>query len=106
MLSLSEAQKLEGTYHLSMESNETNLNQAVTRYLTTRNQSDGLEVQQELSKFVRWCGRDRIVSLITPHEAAEFSESIVDSSNSQTEANRRGKYLKDFLNFCFSIDSS
>ncbi len=87
-----------------MESTETNLNQAVTKYLTTRNQADGLEVQQELSKFVRWCGRDRIVSQITPHEAAEFSESIVDSSNSQTEANRRGKYLKDFLNFCFKHD--
>ncbi|MBH43081.1 MAG: hypothetical protein CL787_06180 [Chloroflexi bacterium] len=94
-------QKLEGTYHLSMESNETNLNEALTKYLTTRNQTDGFEVQQELSKFARWCGRDRLVGQITPHEAAAFSELIVDSSNSQTEANRRGKYLKDFLNFCF-----
>jgi transcription elongation factor GreA len=83
---------------------DTNLNDTLTKYLTTRNQVDGLEVQQELSKFLRWCGRDKIVSLISPHETAAFSELIADSSNSQVEANRRGKYLKDFLNFCHKND--
>ncbi|MEE9325125.1 MAG: hypothetical protein V3U90_06210, partial [Dehalococcoidia bacterium] len=38
--------------------------------------------QQEVNKFVRWCGRERPMSDITVHEVAEYAESLETSSDS------------------------
>jgi transcription elongation factor GreA len=76
------------------------LSQALTQYLSTRHFQAGPDTQQELSKFIRWCGRDRNVVDLTPQEAASYGELLADSSGRQ-DTTERVQAVKDFLSFCY-----
>ena len=49
--------------------------EALSQYLTTLNTKSRRDQQQELNRFVRWCGRDRGTGELTPPEVGEYAES-------------------------------
>ncbi|MBI2855660.1 MAG: GreA/GreB family elongation factor [Chloroflexi bacterium] len=54
-----------------------------------------------MSKFIRWCGRDRDVARLTPQDAADYGEMLAASGTSQQDTSERTQILKDFLTFCY-----
>ena len=76
------------------------LSQALNQYLSTRQFQEGANTQQELGKFIRWCGRDRNVVDLTPQEAASYGELLAKSSGWQ-DTTERVQTIKDFLSFCY-----
>lgn len=75
------------------------ISQALTQYLSSRRLPTTLDAQQELNKFVRWCGRDRNVVELTPQEAAAYGELLAESSG-LVDTTERAQVIKDFLSFC------
>lgn len=75
------------------------LSQALTQYLSSRHLPTAPNAQQELNKFVRWCGRDRNVVDLTPQEAAAYGERLAESA-SLLDTTERVRAIKDFLSFC------
>ena len=51
------------------------LAEAISRYYTKINEEERRNVQQELNRFIQWCGKDRGVDELTPPEVAEYAES-------------------------------
>jgi transcription elongation factor GreA len=84
----------------TLQSDPTTLSQALTQYLANRSFPAWPDTQQELSKFVRWCGRDRSVAGLTPQEAAEYGDLLTASARGQENADR-AQAVKEFLSFCF-----
>ncbi len=76
------------------------LSQALTQYLSTRHFQAAPDTLQELSKFIRWCGRERKVVDLTPQEAASYGELMSESTGWQ-ETTERVQAVKDFLSFCY-----
>jgi transcription elongation factor GreA len=83
-----------------MQSNQISLSQALTQYLSTRQFKAGIDTQQELSKFIRWCGRDRVLDNLTPQDTASYGERLAESSGWQ-DTTDRVQAIKDFLSFCY-----
>jgi transcription elongation factor GreA len=79
-----------------MQPNSVVFSEALTQYLSTKGVIDN---QQELSKFIRWCGRDRNVIELTPQEAASYGEFLSNSSGKQ-DTTERVQAIKLFLSFC------
>ena len=57
------------------------LSEAMARYLATLKKEDQQEAQQEVSRFVQWCGRDRRVVGLTPPEVGDYVEGYVGAAN-------------------------
>ena len=76
------------------------LSQALTQYLSTRHFQAAPDTLQELSKFIRWCGRERNVIDITPQEAASYGE-VMSASAGWQDTTARVQAVKDFLTFCY-----
>ena len=76
------------------------LGQALTQYLSIRHFQATPDTLQELSKFIRWCGRERNVVDLTPQEAASYGEVISESTGWQ-DSTVRVRAVKDFLSFCY-----
>ncbi|MBI4336824.1 MAG: GreA/GreB family elongation factor [Chloroflexi bacterium] len=55
------------------------------------------DLQQELSKFVRWCGGYRLVQQLTPPEMEDYASTIVNAA--PADAERRLRVVRDFLAF-------
>ena len=70
--------------------------EAITEYLADLKGGQRQSVQQELNRFIRWCGRDRQVSALLPTEMAEYAEL---SGVGSTDATRRLAPVKSFLSF-------
>ena len=51
------------------------LAEAISQYYTKIKEEERRNVQQELNRFIQWCGRDRGVNELTPPEVAEYAES-------------------------------
>ena len=83
-----------------MQSYPIVLSQALTQYLSTRQFQGGVDTQQELSKFIRWCGRDRAVDNLTPQDTASYGERLAEASGWQ-DTTVRVQAIKDFLSFCY-----
>ena len=83
-----------------MQSNTMALSQALTQYLSTQQFHGGVDTRQELSKFIRWCGRDRAVDNLTPQDTASYGEWLAESSGWQ-DTTERVQAVKDFLSFCY-----
>lgn len=68
------------------------LAEALSQYLPGLKDRNG---QQELNRFIQWCGRDRAVRELTPSEVADYGESAgmwgLDSA--------RAKVVKSFLSY-------
>ena len=52
------------------------LREAADLYLVSLGDEQRRENQQEVDKFIRWCGRDRGVEELTPVEIADYGESV------------------------------
>ena len=83
-----------------MQSSSMIFSQALTQYLSSLHSQPGPATQQELSKFVRWCGRDREVVDLSPQEAASYGEVMAGSAGRQDTV-ERVQAVKDFLSFCY-----
>ncbi len=77
---------------------EVRLSDALSAYTGGLKQEERGEIQQELAKFVRWCGRDRLFGGITPAELGDYAE-IVATSSSQANFAKRLDAIKGFLSF-------
>ena len=82
-----------------MQSQSLQLSEALVQYLSARRSAAASEALQELNRFVRWIGRDRSVTALTPQEAASYGEYMSESSGSQ-DTSTRAQIVKDFLNYC------
>ena len=72
---------------------------ALTQYLSSKQVQSKPDTQQELTKFIRWIGRDRAVTSILPHEAAEYGDGV--TSEARQDAGEHLQVVKHFLNFCY-----
>ena len=79
-------------------SDEVRLLDALSAYIGELKQEERGAIQQELAKFVRWCGRDRLFGDITPAEVGAYAE-IVATSSSQANSAKRLDAVKGFLSF-------
>jgi len=57
------------------------LTEIATQFLASLPPEEKQQGQQEVNKFVRWCGRERLMNDITVHEVAEYAESLGTSSD-------------------------
>ena len=73
--------------------------EALSRYLAGLKAEDQRDGQQELNRFVQWCGRDRRADELTPPEIGEYAESAgiwgADSANRLKPVKSFLSYLKD-----------
>ena len=84
-----------------MQPEYMSLSQALTQYLSSRQSKEVAGAQQELTKFIRWSGRNRNVADITPQEAAEYGE-VMAASAKEHEIAERLQAVKGFLSFCYT----
>jgi len=70
------------------------LMQAIAQYRETLAGRDHQAIQQELTRFIRWCGRDRATSSLTPLELEEYSATLEGVGG---QSNQRLAIIKGFL---------
>lgn len=83
-----------------MNNDNTSIAIAVAQYLaalTTEEKQDG---QQELNKFVRWCGGSRLISSIKIHEVENYGGQLSESANNPLE---KLKPIKAFLTYAKKV---
>lgn len=76
------------------QNEETTLAYVAARYLATAPGTDRANAQQEVNRFVRWCGGDRRLSDLRPHEIELYADSFTASS---PDAATRLEPLKAFF---------
>ncbi|MBI2304786.1 MAG: transcription elongation factor GreA [Chloroflexi bacterium] len=59
---------------------ELSLRDAITQFLASLPAAERQEFQQELFKFVRWCGGERDMSQLTVQDVAAYGESVLKSA--------------------------
>jgi transcription elongation factor GreA len=79
-------------------SNNLSLGESATKYLINLSSDDRQKAQQEIYKFVRWYGEDRLISELTIPEVANYTEQI---SSSTIEAEEKLKNVKSFLSYAY-----
>ena len=73
------------------------LSEALTRFVSTKKgRAKVAEGQQELGRFVAWCGRDRHVSDLSPSEVADYAQYIGQRG---TDSIQKLNPVKAFLGF-------
>ena len=72
-----------------------NLGDAVTQFLTASNGKGGPVLQEGLQKFLRWSGRDRLVSQLNPYQIESYCEASAGAPAEKLAA------LKSFLDYAF-----
>ncbi len=73
------------------------LTEALTKFVTVKKDSKKeIENQQELGRFVAWCGRSRTVVEVSPAEVAEYAHQI---GRGGAESAQRLSPVKSFLAF-------
>ena len=70
--------------------------EVIGQYLPRLKGDEQREGQQELHRFVQWCGRDRAISQLTPSEIAEYGES---ASIWGADSAKKLKPVKSFLTY-------
>lgn len=84
---------------MTLQKSQTpSLSDALALYFSDLKEGDKSEIQQELSKFVRWYGRDRFLSALTPPEVGKYAD-ILAGSGTTPDAARRLDIIKNFLSF-------
>jgi transcription elongation factor GreA len=82
------------------EEQKLGLDEAVTMYLATLPPEQRQESQQELNRFVRWYGGDRLVSELGAREIGEYGESVSKRiSSSVTDPAKKIEPVRNFLTF-------
>ena len=73
------------------------LTEAVTKFVAGRKSAKkGVESNQELGRFVAWCGRDRTVARVSPSEVADYAQHI---GLGGVDAAQKLSPVKSFLTF-------
>ena len=72
------------------------LTEALSQYLARPKTDEPRDGQQELNRFIQWCGRDRYVDKLTPADVAEYGES---AGMWGADPIRQLKPVKAFLTF-------
>lgn len=72
-----------------------NLGDAVTQFLTASNGKGGPVLQEGLQKFLRWSGRERLVSQLNPYQIESYCEASAGAPAEKLAA------LKSFLDYAF-----
>jgi len=84
---------------LGMQTNyNPSLVEAVGTYINSLNQSDRNQTQQELLKFVRWCGYDRSFATLTPPEIGRYAETL-GAYGTTPDSSKRLELVRGFLTF-------
>ena len=78
------------------EGSSPSLAEALSSYSVNLKPDDQRVSQLELNRFVQWCGRDRRVGEISPHEVASYGET---ASLLSGDTASRLKHVKAFLTF-------
>lgn len=94
LYNLSSFQRLEET--LAQEIQVT-LADALASYWKTRRKKEDQSAQQELSRFVRWCGREQTVESLTPLQVEEYCTSLERAGERSSE---RIAITKGLLTYC------
>jgi transcription elongation factor GreA len=82
------------------EERNLSLNETVTMYLATLTPEQRQESQQELNRFVRWYGGDRLISELGAREVGEYGESVSKSIRSSvTDPSEKIEPVRSFLAF-------
>lgn len=76
-----------------MEDHSITLSGALAQFLPTLPESYRQEAQQELNRFILWCGRDLPVRSLTPTDVEQYAEFVGAESARKLEA------VKGFLSF-------
>jgi len=74
------------------------LGEALAQFLATLEEKEQQEARQELSRFVRWCGRDRGTAAISPPEIGDYAEWYASGS---VEFAKRLDPVKRFLSYLY-----
>ena len=69
------------------------LSAMASRYLSSLSQERRQDSQPEVTKFIRWCGRDRAISEITNQEVAQYASGLGNSPS----AGRGYEVVRAFL---------
>ncbi len=80
-----------------MASEQPTLGATVTSYLTRFDSVQRQEIQEALVKLVRWFGRDRRLTDLSPREVEEYAQHL--ATPGATGVSQRLAYVKDFLAF-------
>lgn len=78
------------------EIDDLSLSEAVTNFLSALSPEKGQEAQQELTKFIRWYGGDRLLRGLTALEVEKYGESL---SSSLTDPEKTMEPIRNFLSF-------
>lgn len=78
------------------EDQSPSLTAALSQYLTRAKKSRPREEQQELDRFIEWCGRDRGVDELTPPEVADYA---VSAGMWGADSAQKLKPVKSFLSY-------
>ncbi len=82
------------------EEHNVSLNEAVTMYLATLTPEQRQESQQELNRFVRWYGGDRLMNELGARQVGEYGESVSKSIRSSvTDPAEKIEPVRNFLTF-------
>ena len=74
------------------------LAEALGFYIGKLKEEERHQAQQEVSKFVRWCGRDRTFAQLTPYEIGEYGE-LMAASRTGPDAAKRLESVRGFLSY-------
>ena len=74
------------------------MKEAVGTYINSLSQSDRNQTQQELLKFVRWCGYDRSFSTLNPPEIGRYAETL-GAYGTTPGSSKRLEIVRGFLAF-------
>lgn len=82
------------------EEHNLSLDEAVTMYLATLPPEQRQESQQEVNRFVRWYGGNRLMSELTVREVGEYGEGVSKSIRSSvTDPAKKIEPVRNFLTF-------
>ena len=81
-----------------LASASSSLGEAVTQFLLSLHPEERPKAQQEVYKFVRWYGEERLLSGLTIPEVANYAEHITSSA---TELARKLGIIKTFLAYVY-----
>lgn len=79
-------------------SGNPSLKDVVGFYINSLNNGERNQVQQELLKFIRWCGYDRSFSTLTPPEVGRYAETL-GAYGTTPDSSKRLEMVRGFLTF-------
>jgi len=80
---------------MQLDQNTTLIN-ALGAYMTKTVDVSNNQTQQELTKFARWCGYDRMIGSLTPSEVGKYAEMV---GSYVSDSSEKLEIIRGFLGF-------